>query len=377
MAGFMKALVYRGCNRFGLEERKKPSPGPNEILIELKAAGLCGSDLHIKDIHDERMSGDPSYRPVVAGHEPAGVVAAAGAGVTTFRAGDRAGVYHKIGCGHCRYCREGRPVFCDRGGALSGEFDGAFQDYIAVPADCCLPLPDAVSFSDAAVLMCAGGTAYSGLKKLSPVSGGWLAVFGCGPVGLSTIIFARHMNLRTIGIDISDYRLELALKCGVDAVINASSDTNEPGVYNLIHGLPVAASTTVKEIYHLTQGRGVDLAAECSAVPAARINVVDCLKNQGKAVFLGIDSSFHGSGYFQRSLEMDKVIFKELKLYGSNVFPKFYFDEMTDFMIRHNVSFRGMITHQFSLHDGEKAFAVAASGRSGKVMLLWEEYTDG
>ncbi len=369
----MKALVYRGNGQFSLEQRTTPDPGPNEAVVKVKAAGLCGSDLHIKSLHDERMLRDSAYRPVIAGHEPAGIVVSVGTGVKAVAPGDRVAVYHKIGCGSCRHCREGNVVFCSRGGALSGEYDGAFQDCISVPANCCLPLPEAVSFSDGAVMMCAGGTAYSGLKKVSPRAGEWLAVFGCGPVGLCTLILAKKMNLKTVCVDVSDYRLDLALRCGSDQVINSGTDPDEYGVYDLIHGFPVTASSTVKEIYRLTAGRGTDIAAECSAAPSARINAVDALKKGGRAVFLGIDSGFHSAGVFQRSLEMDKVIFKELELYGSNVFPMGMYDEMIDFVLTNNVTFEGIITHRFPLDLGAQAFTTAESGQSGKIMLQWEE----
>ena len=369
----MRKLLYKGNNIFDIVEAADLEPGPDDIIISMKAASLCGSDLHIKDHHDYEFQKNPDYSPPVPGHEPAGIVQKVGQDVTGFMPGDRVVVYHKIGCGWCRYCRSGEIVHCIEGGAISTEFDGACADQMCVPARNCMHLPNSVSFEDGAILMCAGGTAYSGLKKLKLCAGETLAIFGCGPIGLTTLIFARAMGAKTICIDINDFRLGKAKELGADFCINSKEDSETAFSYSLIHGLQVPAHEVVRKIYDYTLGYGVECAAECSAALEARVNAVDSLRKHGRLVYLGISNQHRYGKGFQRSGEPDKIIFKELEIFGSNVFPLPMYYEIVDFMSNMGISLESLITHRFLLEEGSEAFAAAASQESGKVVIFWPE----
>ena len=368
----MHKLVYRGNDQFDIVSVSIPQPGPNEVVVKMKVAALCGSDIHIKEQHDLEFLKNRDYSPKTPSHEPAGIVTQIGTAVNTVQIGDRVAVYHKLGCQACDECRTGNIVMCAKGGALSSEFDGAAADYLVVPRENCLPLPESLGFEDGAIMMCAGGTAYSGLSKLKLNSGESLAVFGCGPVGLATIILAKAMGAHVFAVDIHPDRLALATKVGADFVINSSKDVPVQNVYDMIHGFTVPASSTVEKLYGFTNGKGVDCVAECSASSHARANGVDSLARRGRMVLLGIDNQFRNNFSFQRSLEPEKIIFKELSIFGSNVFPLPMFYPMVKFMTHNRVSFVPMITHRFPLEQGAAAFKMAATPSSGKVIITWD-----
>lgn len=368
----MRRLRYLGNEKFIIETVADPIPGPNEVVVSMRVAALCGSDLHIKEQHDVEFAHHPNHVARTPSHEPAGIVSAVGTGVQNVKVGDRVAVYHKVGCMTCESCRAGNLVMCGHGGALSSEYDGAAADLLLVPKENCLPLPDDLGFEDGAIMMCAGGTAYSGLLKARVTSGESLAVFGCGPVGLATIILARAMGTRVFAVDISEARLEMAKRVGANQVFDSSKDVKEDDVYDLIHGFTIPASKTVRKLREMTGGNGVDCVVECSSSAQARINGVDALAQYGRMVLLGISNQFRDHFDFQKSLEPDKLIFKELQVFGSNVFPLHLYDRMVHFMINNRVSFSPMITHRFPLEQGPEAFRTAALATSGKVVITWE-----
>lgn len=368
----MKKLTYSGNDHFSVESCPIPEPGLNQVLVKIKAASICGSDLHIKAMHDDNFILNPNYQPFVLGHEPSGIVSAVGPGVHGLSAGDRTAVYHKIGCGWCRYCREGNIVFCESGGALSTEYNGAFADYLLVPKENCLPLPEELSYADGAILMCAGGTSYSALKKIDLRAGQSLAIFGCGPIGLASLLFAKSMGAFVFCVDIVEERLKLAQRLGADEIHNAAQDKEEQDVYDLIHGFRVNASSTVRKMYEWTAGKGMDAVLESSASEQARLNGLDCLKKQGKMVYVGLDNRYRKGLPFQRGAEPEKIIFKEIQLFGSNVFPLPMYYEITEYMIAAGLSLEDIITHRFSLEQSEEAFRAAAEVDSGKVLICWD-----
>lgn len=368
----MKALQYLGNNKFKVSDIDRPEPHNHDVLVQIKVAALCGSDLHIKEQHDQKFKTIKGYKPKITSHEPAGIVSQVGSEVTKVHVGQRVAVYHKIGCMKCKECLEGNIVMCPNGGALSSEYDGAAADYLLVPQENCLPLEDELSFEDGAIMMCAGGTAFSGLKKIRVVKGESVAIFGCGPVGLATLLFAKAMGSTVIAVDIHPSRLKRAKTLGADTILLSTKGEPINEVYDLIHGYKVPASPIVTQIMDLTAGKGVDCVVECSGSKQARIDGVDALAKHGRMVLLGINSNFYDNYNFSFDIEPEKMIYKELSLFGSNVFPLPLYYEMASFMVSHTLSLTSMITHRFSLEEGEQAFAAASDADSGKVIFSWE-----
>jgi len=368
----MKAIKYAGKGRFKVVDVPVPDLKAHDVLVRMKVAGICASDLHIQRRHDARFADPNSAELPTPGHEPAGVVEKVGAAVRALRAGDRVAVYHKTGCGTCEWCREGKIYMCPEGAALSDHADGACADYLAVHESNCLKLPDDVTFEDAAVLMCAGGTAYSALSKTGVEAGETIAIFGLGPVGLSALMFAKARDVRVIAVDVRENRLRTAKGFGADHLVGASDDGSLKNVYEAAPGVTVDATATVKNILELTRGAGADAVLECSGRLIARTNAVDCAAKGGRVVLVGIDNSFETDGTFQKGLEADKIIFKELRIFGSNVFPITMFDEMIDFVRSRSVPIGRVITDKFHIEEATRAFHAAQSREGGKAAIVWE-----
>ena len=215
----MRGVVFLGDRELELREFLDPSPGPGEVVIEMKASGMCGSDLHA---YRAPRSGSGagaalglggSGGPVIAGHEPCGVIVARGAGVSEAEAPLGAGVmnHHYKGCGLCAHCRVGWSQLCRAGITVYGVTGhGGHAKYLKAPARTMLPLPDALSFEEGAAISCGTGTAYAALPRLNLGGEHTLAVFGQGPVGLSATLIARAMGARVIALDVGEERRALA-----------------------------------------------------------------------------------------------------------------------------------------------------------------------
>jgi 2-desacetyl-2-hydroxyethyl bacteriochlorophyllide A dehydrogenase len=250
-----------------LEIQEVPLPTVTEgtVLVRVKAAGICHSDVHY------RAGTSPVGRlPQTLGHEVAGVVEEVGPGVSGLSAGDRVCLHYLLTCGVCDYCRNGHEQFCVEGKMLGKHTDGGYAEYIAVPARNAVHLADEVSFEQAAILMCSSSTSFHALRKARLQAGETVAVFGAGGLGMSAIQLARIMGaLEVYAVDINDEKLELAEAFGAVPVHAQRSD-------------PVA------EIRRLTGGRGVDVAVEVIGLKLTMEQAVRSLAILGRAVLAGI-----------------------------------------------------------------------------------------
>src|SRR5918993_608088 len=209
----MRGVVFLGNRKLELQNFPDPTPGPGEVVLEMKASGMCGSDLH-----PYRAAGNAAAAlglgaggPVIAGHEPCGVVAAVGAGVDPSLVGQRVMNHHYKGCGRCKHCRLGWSQLCRKGITVYGMTGhGGHAPYMVAPASTLVPMPDEISFEEGAAISCGTGTAYGALKRLDVSGRDTLAVFGQGPVGLSATMLGRAMGARVIAVDVSPERLALA-----------------------------------------------------------------------------------------------------------------------------------------------------------------------
>ena len=320
-----------------------PAPGAGEVIVEMRAAGLCGSDLG-------RYRGGPpadGTRPVVPGHEPCGTVAAVGSGVLGWSVGDRVVVNHHYGCGVCLPCREGSPKYC-RGGHGTYGFtdDGADAQYMAVKANALISLPDSLSFEDGAAISCGAGTAYTALGRLGVSGRDTLAIFGQGPVGLSATMLATAMGAEVIACEMSEERLRLAVSSGA------------------AHGVNPGAVDPSDAIAAITAGLGVDAALDCSGSPAGRVAAVQVTRARGQVCFVGVGppTAFDVS---------EEIIGKELTCYGSWTFTAAGLIRCMDFVTRHSCQLSRLISHRSGIEAAAGAFALFDSGRTGKCMLIF------
>src|SRR5580765_7513936 len=233
----MRGVVFLGDRKLALRDFPDPTPGLGDVILAIKASGICGSDLR-----HYRAPASPDHGarvPIIAGHEPCGIVAAVGAGVPADFApvGARVMNHHYKGCGRCRHCRVGWSQLC-RGGiivyGITGH--GGHAPFMKVPASTLVPLPDALSFEEGAAISCGTGTAYGALKRIEISGRDTLAIFGQGPVGLSATMLGRAMGARVIAVDISAERLELAKDFGADEVVNSKETDPVAAIHELTHG---------------------------------------------------------------------------------------------------------------------------------------------
>jgi 2-desacetyl-2-hydroxyethyl bacteriochlorophyllide A dehydrogenase len=242
-----------------------PSIGEKDILVRVRAAGICHSDVHYRGGRSSM-----GQMPITLGHEVAGEIEWIGPQVTTLLAGDRVALHYNISCGDCYFCSTGNEQFCTTVRMLGHHLDGGYAEYVAVPSRNAIPLPEEISFEEGATLMCASATALHALRKGRVRAGETVAVFGVGGLGLSAIQLARAMGaVEVFAVDIQQDKLELA------------------SGYNAI---PIDASRcdAVDEILTLTRGRGVDVALEMIGLQKTMTQTVQSLGVMGRAVIVGL-----------------------------------------------------------------------------------------
>lgn len=354
----MHGVVYLGNGQVKVEECPRPEPGPGEVLIEMRAAGICGSDLH-KYHQDEAWA--RARNGMIAGHEPSGVIVDIGSGVHPagtpgvegrgLRYGDRVSVYHSLGCGRCEPCLDGMPVLCEEEGAFGRTRDGCHADYMTAPAWCCLPLPDDCSFATGAMLACTAGTAWAALEKAAVEPGEAIAVFGLGPVGMTVLLIAAATGRRVLGFEPGEYRRELAERI-----------VRQAGYHErVITGSSVEATIASR---HTGQWQ-VCGAVECSGNGEARSQAVRLVKPRGNVVLVGV-------GTPDLCVEAEPVIRKEITLRGNAVYSTGDYFRALACIEANRIDLDAMITHRFSVSEAEEAYRVFDSGMTGKVVFEWE-----
>lgn len=265
----MKAVRMMGAGLpLQLQEVPIPIIGEKDVLVHVRAAGICHSDAHYR-AGRSRMG----MLPITLGHEAAGIVEKIGEGVTNVRVGDRVCLHYNISCGDCYHCSTGNEQFCSSVKMIGHHVDGGYAEYIAVPARNAIHLPDEISFEAGATLMCASATSLHALRKARLKAGETVAVFGVGGLGLSAIQLAKAMGaVEVFAVDIKDDKLELASEYAA---------------------IPVNASRVdaVEEIRKITKGKGVDVALEMIGLHKTMQQAVESLGVMGRAVIVGISQT--------------------------------------------------------------------------------------
>ncbi len=351
----MRGVVFLGDRELELREFPDPTPGPGEVVLEMKASGMCGSDLHF--YRASRAQGGKTQSlglggsgdAVIAGHEPCGVVAACGPGVadSLARVGQRVMNHHYAGCGACDHCRVGWSQLCGEGFVVYGVTGhGGHAPYMKVPARTLVPLPEELGFAEGAAISCGTGTAFGALKRLQTSGRDTLAVFGQGPVGLSATLLGRAMGARVLAIDVGAERRRMASEFGADAVVDPHTDD------------PVEA---IKE---LTRGRGVDLALDCSGAAEARLAAVRSARTWATVCFVGEGGSV--------TLDVSQdLLRKQLTLIGSWTFSSIVQGECARFVADRGVPLSRLITHRFDLDDAAQAYRLFDTQTTGKGVFAF------
>jgi 2-desacetyl-2-hydroxyethyl bacteriochlorophyllide A dehydrogenase len=347
----MRGVVFLGEREIELMHFPDPAPGPGEVVVEMKASGMCGSDLH----QYRRSKGGASVGglpvnpdPVIAGHEPCGLVAALGAGVTEKQArlGARVMVHHYRGCSVCNHCRSGWSQLCQKEpiAVYGNNAHGGHARWLKVPAFTLVPLADHLSFSTGAAIACGTGTAYGALRRMKLSGNDTIAIFGQGPVGLSATQLAAAMGARVIAVDPSAERLGRAREFGADATVNPAAD--DP----------------VRAVKDLTQG-GADLTLDTSGVEAGRLAAVKSAKVWGTVCFVG------ERGNVTLDVSSD-LLRKQLTILASWTFSSIGQAECADFIAARKIDIDRLFTHRWTLDQAEEAYRLFDRQSAGKGVFL-------
>jgi len=336
----MLGVVFLGDRKLALHEFPDPTPGPRDVVLEIKASGMCGSDLHVYRASfkpgDTASGFARGAEPVIAGHEPCGVVVAVGSGVSEkeARIGQRVMDHHYTGCGTCKHCRSGWAQMCLDGATVFGaNGNGAHARYMKVPVATLVPLPDALSFETGAAISCGTGTAYGALKRLNLAGGETIAVFGQGPVGLSATQLAVAMGARVIALDVSPERCNLAREFGAHEVIEARS--NNP----------------VEAIKELTHGEGAHKTLDTSGASEARAAAVRAARTWGTACFVG------ERGQVTLDVSPD-LLRRQITLVGSWTFSTQGQADCAAFVADNAIAVDKLFTHRWRLDQAAEAYRV-------------------
>ena len=261
------ALLHEFRTPLAIEEAARPIPGPDEVLIEVEACGVCHSDLHVADGDWQQLAGIVK-RPLILGHEIAGRVAERGAEVEDLKVGDRVGVpwIHRT-CGECDFCRDGNENLCVKQQITGVTVDGGYAEYVKAPASHAARIPDGLSAVEAAPLMCAGVTVYRALHQVQITPGQRLAIFGVGGLGHVAVQIGMAMGAEVTAIDIAEEKLALARSLGAAATIDARS------------------ANVVKT---LRSTGGAHVALVTSAAKAAYETAFSCVRPTGTLLVVGL-----------------------------------------------------------------------------------------
>ena len=335
----MRGVKITGKRTLEVCDWPEPEPKPGEVVVKIKAASICGSDL--SDIYRS----DGAY-DVIPGHEGMGEVVAVEP-PSRLHVGDRVMTLGVVPCGHCTWCLEGELLFCTDAETAGGfGRNGSQAEMALLPERSLLPLPDFVSDEAGACILDPIGTPYHALKRMNTNAQHTVGVFGVGPMGLGGILVAAFLGAEVIAIEPIAFRRELALKLGA------------------AHAIDPTACDVAEALTELTGGRGLDMALECSGNARALYEALDAVRRKGAVSIIGEnpEAVISPSNHFNR---------KEITLCGSTCFP------MEDYagilhMIERGLDPSRIITHRFGIEDAAEAYAAFDQGDTGKVVLIPE-----
>lgn len=346
----MRAVVKteKGVGLIELREVPIPEPREGEVLIKVKAGGICGTDIYIR--HDAF----PYYPPVILGHEFSGEIVEIGKNVEEWKVGDRVVAEpHSKACGVCDLCRAGYSQICPNKRSPGWGIDGAFAEYIKMPTHLLHRIPDSISFESAAVIEPLTIILHEVVERGNIEAGDKVVIFGAGPIGLlaakiSYLSGASYVIL--VGTDQDkEYRFELAKKIPMDIIVNVSHE-------NLI-----------EKVEELTNGKLADVAIEASGSPKAISQLPDVVRKRGRIIAVGLP------GKEPVSFPWEKAMFKVLDLYFNLSSSHSAWVKAIALLENKKIDPDFVVTHKFPLEEWEKAFDLVELGKCGKVLLIPQE----
>lgn len=331
--------VVKNSAKVGISIEDVPFPdfSPWEVLLKVKAVGICGSDLRMFKYADSKRR--ENY---ILGHELSGEIVDLGEKVHGFKKGDRVAAEICIGCAICRYCRKGLVNLCENLNEIGVTMNGGMAEYVAVPARNIHRIPDNLSFEVATFadpLACS----IRGLELAGIEHGSWVAILGPGAIGLLATKVAREIRRANVIVTgTNDNRLDLAKKLGAEHTFN------------------IRSSDPIEEIIQITDG-GVDYTFEATGDPSALQQAIYITRKNGSIVIMTVHKEIQ--------IDMEPVIRHELKLYGSICYNYKEFDQAIDLLAKNKIDVNPLIGHMFTLKDADKAFDFCFSRKGVKIIL--------
>ena len=340
----MKALVLTEYNHFAIQDVPQPQAAPQEVLIQVRACGICGSDIH-------GMDGSSGRRipPIIMGHEASGVIAQVGRGVTAWQPGDRVTFDSTIWCGACSFCASGRGNLCENRRVLGiscAEFrqDGALAEYVAVPQNIVYRLPDGLSFEQAAMVEPVS-VAVHGVGRVSVRLNDTAVVVGSGMIGLLVVQALRAAGCgRILAVDVQPARLELACRLGAD------------------EGLSPKGTDVVAEVLRRTGGRGADVVMEAVGLPDTVALAIASVRKGGAVGLVGNLAA-------EAPLPLQAVVTREITLYGSCASSGEY-PACLDMIARGTIHLEPLISAVAPLNEAPAWFARLYKGNEGLMKVI-------
>jgi threonine dehydrogenase-like Zn-dependent dehydrogenase len=325
-----------------------PTPGPGQVLLEMKASSLCGSDLRAIYRPVQQGTGPEAYQGVIAGHEPCGRIVAAGPDLRRFKVGDRVIAYHIAGCGVCHDCRSGWMISCTSPlrAAYGWQRDGGHAPYMLAEERTLAALPDELTYLDGAMVACGFGTVYAATERARISGNDFVLITGLGPVGLGAALLARALGARVAAVEAIPERVQFAAKLGFENIV-------APG------------DGALESLLSLTDGHGFEVAIDCSGNGAARKLCLEAAREWGRVVYVGEG----GTVQFEPS---PLLIHKQLALHGSWVCSIGQMEDLVEKLVAWKLHPEQIVTHRFPLEQAKEAYEVFDSGSPGKVSIVWE-----
>ncbi|MGO9903690.1 MAG: L-threonine 3-dehydrogenase [Solirubrobacteraceae bacterium] len=343
----MKALVKAQPEQgLWLQDVPEPTAGINDVLIKVHRTGICGTDVHIHAWDAWAQGAVPV--PLVIGHEFVGEVAEIGSNVNDFHVGELVSGEGHLVCGRCRNCMAGRRHLCAHTRGVGVSHPGAFAQYIALPMANVWQHAPGIDEDVAAIFDPFGNAVHTALSF--PVLGEDVLITGAGPIGLMATAVVRHAGARHVVVtDVNEYRLKLALEMGATRALDARADS---------------VADVQRE---LVMQEGFDIGLEMSGSGQALSEMLENMAHGGRIAVLGIPTE-------PLAIDFNRLVFNMLTIkgiYGRKVYETWYAMTM---MLQSGLDVTPVITHRFAAADFDEAFATAASGNAGKVILDWEQF---
>ena len=331
----MRAAIIEKPGEIQVGDVDDPTPGSNEIVVQVGACGICGTDLHIAD-----GEFPPTPYPIVPGHEFSGRVVALGSGVENVPEGSRVAIDPSLFCGHCHFCRRGRGNLCENWGAIGDTVNGGFAEYVSVPVSNAYLLPEEVSYKETALiepLSCA----VLGMRRLDPQIGDSLLIFGAGTMGLLLLQLALRDGASEVSVvDLNTERLELADKLGA---AHTATDAGELAEFEPL---------------------GFDCVIDATGVPKVIEGAFDEVKRGGKLTVFGV-----APDDARVSLSPFRIYNDEITVLGSMAIL-FSYAPAVDLLLSGAIDTDALLSHEFQLDGFPDALNAVREGKGLKVQVL-------